>query len=271
MLASLSVFARCISTWLLLALVLVNPVLAANDLPDYRGFVNDYAGVLQPQERIALQRLCQQIRDSSSNEIAVAIFPSLDGRDIKDFTGELARKWKVGGAKNNNGVLIGIFVQEKKIRIEVGYGLEGAIPDARAFRIIKEDIQPNVLQGKYFEGLAIGVVKIGQLAVGEYREPIKRNKNFTAQQLYIALGVVAFIILIIALVVYFDSKRRKKRPYGRGNDYYDDDRGGGGFFFFPTFWGGGYGGGGGGGYDNDSGGGFDDFGGGDFGGGGADD
>ena len=215
------------------------------------GFVNDYAGLLKTEESRALEQYLRTVRDSSSNEIAVAIFASLEGEDIADFSGNLARKWGVGGKENKNGVLLTVFVRERKARIEVGYGLEAAIPDAVAKRIITDHISPQFKRGNYFQGLASGVQALAAAAVGEYKvKTVKRgNRNYSRKDWTVAIVVIVVIVWLIARY-----SRRGGGGYGGG---------GGGFFFIP---GGGYGGGSsfGGGSS-----GFGGFGGGDFGGGGA--
>ncbi len=216
------------------------------------GFVNDYAGLLTAEESRALERFLRTVRDSSSNEIAVAIFPSLEGEEIADFSGNLARAWGVGGKENKNGVLVTVFVRERKVRIEVGYGLEGAIPDAVAKRIITDKISPHFKRGQYFQGLASGAEALAAAAVGEYKvKNVKRgDPRYSGKDWTVAIVVIIVIVWLIA---------RYSRRGGGGGGY-----GGGGFFFIP---GGGWGGGGFGGGSGGSG--FGGFGGGDFGGGGA--
>jgi uncharacterized protein len=219
-----------------------------------QGFVNDYAGVLRPDESRSLERFLRTVRDSSSNEIAVAIFPSLDGEDLEDFTGNLARQWGVGGKTHQNGVLVAVFVRERKVRIEVGYGLESAIPDAVAKRIIADHIAPAFKRGQYYQGLAAGAQALAAAAVGEYQiKNVKKSERFSRRDWTTAIIVIVVFILLIR---YFSRRGGGGGGYG----------GGGGWFFIPTGgWGGGYGGG----WGGDSGSSFGGFGGGDFGGGGA--
>ncbi|MCS7086887.1 MAG: TPM domain-containing protein, partial [Bacteroidia bacterium] len=118
---------KSLSLFVILLWAMRATALALEVPPSPSGFVNDYAGVLRPDESRALERFLRSVHDSTSNEIAVAIFPSLEGEDVAEFTFKLAHLWGVGDRKNQNGVLVAVFVRERKVRIEVGYGLEAAI------------------------------------------------------------------------------------------------------------------------------------------------
>ena len=90
--------------------------------------VTDVAGILSPEQKQALESKLVAVDDSSSNQIAVVILPSLDGYPIEEYATKLFRQWGIGNKKTNNGILLLIAVEDRKVRIEVGYGLEGAIP-----------------------------------------------------------------------------------------------------------------------------------------------
>ena len=219
--------------------------------------VTDLAGVLSPEQKQALENKLVAIDDSSSNQIAVVILPTLDGNPIEEYATKLFRTWGIGNKKTNNGILLLIAIQDKKIRIEVGYGLEGAIPDITANSIIDNDIKPAFRQQAYYEGIDKATDDIAKAAVGEYKEARPKKTRSKSK----GSGGLFLIILIIILAVL-----RNGRGGGGSNI------GGGGFSDVATgmllgslLGGGGRGGGGFGG----GGGGFGGFGGGSSGGGGA--
>ncbi|MGZ3443618.1 MAG: TPM domain-containing protein [Polyangia bacterium] len=220
--------------------------------------VTDYAHALQPD---AVARLNQQLlsyEPGSTRKIVVAIFPSLEGEDPADFTVRLAEAWKIGSKKNNDGVLVTLFLAEHRIRIEVGYGLEGQLTDAQSKRIEDELMAPRFKAGDYEGGLRAGLAAIDTATGGhehdEGKLPVKQNGNDGGGG--IPIGLIIFVIFIIFFVI---------RRRGGG--------GGGGGFWPGFFLGGGGGGwsGGSGGWSSGGGGGggWSGSGGGSFGGGGA--
>lgn len=227
--------------------------------------VNDYAGVLSASDKETLERKLVAYDDSTSNQVTIVLVSTLDGRPIEDVTLAIYRGWGIGNKKTNNGVLILAAINDRKVRIEVGYGLEGAIPDITANQIIRNDISPNFRSGDYYEGLSKAAESVIQASRGEYKAPAGYRKGRSKG---IGNIVGGFIIIIIILAVV---------GRGRGGG------GGGGFmsrrgygdvltpFIIGSLLGGGGrgGGGGGGGWSGGGGGGFGGFGGGSSGGGGA--
>lgn len=132
------------------------------------GFVNDFAGMLQPQERAALEQKISAFASSTSNEIAVVTIPNLGGDTVENFATKLFEEWKIGKAKKDNGVLLLISRDDRKLRIEVGYGLEGALTDAQSYWIIRDVITPSFKAGNYYAGIDGGVSKIMAATQGEY-------------------------------------------------------------------------------------------------------
>ena len=237
--------------WLLLA-----TAAAAQPVPPVPGqFVSDQADILPADAEARLNARLKQFDDETSNQVLVATFPSLpQGSAIEEFTVRTATAWRAGRGKLDNGVILFVFVQDRKVRIEVGYGLEGALPDVTAFRIIEEQITPRFRGGDYPGGLEAGVSAIIAATRGEYKaEPRPAAPAGGGDN-----GWMIFLFIII-LIIMFRGGGGGGRTYGR--------RGyrGGGFIPIPMGWGGGGGGFGGGGF---GGGGFSG-GGGSFGGGGA--
>ena len=219
--------------------------------------VTDNAGILSPEQIQALENKLVAIDDSSSNQIAVVILPTLDGYPIEEYATKLFRTWGIGNKKTNNGILLLVAIQDKKVRIEVGYGLEGAIPDITANSIINNDIKPAFREGADYEGIDKATDNIAKAAVGEYK--VKREKQSKNK----GSNVILFFLIVFFIVIILGKGK------GGGSNI-----GGGGFNDFATGMllgsllnGGGRSSGGWGG--GDSGGGFGGFGGGSSGGGGA--
>lgn len=226
--------------------------------PNPPRLVTDQAGVLSPEQLAALEAKLVAIDDSSSNQIAVVILSSLDGQPKEEYATKLFREWGIGNKKTNNGVLLLVAIQDRQIRIEVGYGLEGAIPDVTALSIIDNDIKPAFKAGAYYEGLDKATDDLAKAAVGEYKEARKKKSKDKGSPL-------VFIMVVILIVIILG-----KRGGGGGSNI---NRGG--FSDFTTgmllgsLLNGGSSRGGWGGGDFGGGGGFGGFGGGSSGGGGA--
>jgi uncharacterized protein len=216
--------------------------------------VTDYAHALSPD---ALGRLNQQAlsyEPGSTRKIVVAIFPSLEGEAVEDFTIRLAEAWKIGSKKNADGVIVAVFLAEHKIRIEVGYGLEGQLTDLQSKRIIDELIAPRFKAGDIEGGLRAGIAAIDTATGGHEHEearPLARSPQSNDSGGGFPIG---FIIVIFVVVVGIALRSR-----GGG--------GGGGFWFGGG--GGGWSGGSSGWSSGGGGGGWSGSGGGSFGGGGA--
>jgi uncharacterized protein len=165
--------------------------------PSTPQLVNDIAGVLSPSEKAALESKLVAIDDSSSNQIAVVILPTLDGYPIEEYAVKLFRDWGIGNKKTNNGVLLLIAINDRKVRIEVGYGLEGAIPDITANSIIDNDIKPAFKAGAYFEGIDKATDNIAKAAVGEYKVARKKRAKDTGGSLLLFVIIVFVIVAIV--------------------------------------------------------------------------
>lgn len=233
--------------------------------PPAGSMVNDLAGVLDAQEEQLLNERLISLDNSSSNQIAVATIKSLNGGSIEDVAVATYRAWGIGTAKKNNGVLIIVVTEDRRMRIEVGYGLEGAIPDAIAGSIIRNDMAPLFKKGDYYHGILNAVESLSKAAVGEYNEPRKQR---TADDGGRGGGsIFKFIIIGIILLIVLGGRGGGGRGGRRGRVI---SRGGSdwlGPLIIGSMLGGGRSSGGGG--WGGGGGGFGGFGGGSSGGGGA--
>lgn len=230
--------------------------------PNPPRLVNDAANVLSPEQRDILERKLVAIDDSSSNQIAVVLIKTLKDYPIEEYSTKLFRDWGIGNKKTNNGVLIVAAIDDRKIRIEVGYGLEGAIPDITTASIIRNDIVPSFKTGDYYHGIDAATTSIAKAAVGEYK--VARQKPSGGKG---GGSILTFIIILVIVIVIVSAGR------GGGGGGMMSRRGVGGLaetlLWTSLLSGGGRGGGGGGWGGGDSGGGFGGFGGGSSGGGGA--
>jgi len=217
------------------------------------GPVNDYAHALPPG---GVERLTQQLKSyeqGTTRQIAVAIFPSLEDESIEDFTIRLAEKWKIGSKKNSDGVLVTLFMKEHRDRIDVGYGLEGQLPDALAQRILHEVMEPRFKQGDLEGGLREGLGAI-DTATGGHEHAEGKLPVASARSRGTPFENVIGFLVIVAIVIVVGRITRRRGGGGGGGSF-------GGFS-------GGSGGWSGGGSGSSSGGGWSG-GGGSFGGGGA--
>ncbi len=229
--------------------------------PNPPRLVTDAAGVLSADQVETLERKLVALDDSTSNQIAVVLIKSLGDNAIEDYALKLFREWGIGNKKTNNGVLIIAAIDDRKMWIEVGYGLEGAIPDVTAASIYRNEMVPEFKKQNYYQGIDNAINALSKAAAGEYKvkKEKKRGNNDGGGS-----SIFTFLILIIIVIVILARGGRG----GRGG-------GGGGLgsianavILSSLLNGGGRGGGGWGGGDS-GGGGFGGFGGGSSGGGGA--
>lgn len=215
------------------------------------GYVNDFAGVVGGQAA-AIEALLTELDQKTGAQVAIVTVRSLQGGEINDFAVRLFERWGIGGAAEDNGVLLLAAIDDRAVRIEVGYGLEGLINDASAGRMLDEAVLPYFRQNDYASGLAAGAVTIAQRIAQETGVeltgvPAIQTRERNSSPLG---GIVGFLLMLLLIPILW------RHPWlllllmsgGRG---------------------GGFGGGGGGGFGRGSGGGFGGFGGGMSGGGGA--
>jgi uncharacterized protein len=231
--------------------------------PAPRDHFNDYAGIVAPATTTQLNRELEQFERDTSNQIVVAIFPHMQsGSSIEDYTVRVFQAWRVGQKQQNNGAVLFIFSQDRKLRIVTGYGLEGALPDALCKRIIEEEITPRFRNGDFTGGAAAGTRAMMAAVRGEYRG----TGRTAADQSSARDGSSGFPLFAVVLVVIFlfvvSRFRRRNTVFGRRGTWVDH----------TPWWGGGGGGwsgGGGGGWSSGGSGGSFSGGGGSTGGGGA--
>lgn len=160
--------------------------------------VNDFTGTLTQEQKDALERKLVAFDDSTSTQIAVVIIPSLNGNEIADYNVKLFRAWKVGNKKTNNGVVLLIAKEDRKLNITTGYGVEGALPDITCKEIIDEIIVPQFRGNDYYRGIDRGTTAIMQAVKGEYTAPkgyrSKGKGNTSGKAIIIIILVIIFLI-----------------------------------------------------------------------------
>jgi uncharacterized protein len=226
--------------------------------PKPAGYFNDYAGVVSKEAALRFNEQLAQFERETSNQVVVAVFRKMESdSSIEDYTQRVAQIWGVGQKDRRNGAVLFVFIEDRKMYIQVGYGLEGTLPDVTAFDITERHIKPFFRQQDYERGLATGIDLICKAIRGEYKGGGKTNAERTASSGRGGGNVLFFVIFVIIILMMIRASRRK-RGYGYSS------------FGGPFI--GGWGGGSGGGWSggSSSGGGFSGFsgGGGSFGGGG---
>ena len=243
----------------LLGVLLLGSLRAAEVIPPApRDHFNDYAGLVSAGTAQALDAQLTQFERETSNQLLVVVYPHLQSASsIEDYTVRVAQAWGAGLKDKKNGAVLFIFSEDHKLYVQVGYGLEGVLPDALCKQIIENEITPRFRQRDFTGGLQAGVTALIAATRGEYHgtgrsvaDGRRRNDN--------GLGPVGIAVLVFLLVGWSVIRRRSSTVYGRNGRVisYGGFLGGGGSF------GGGSGGGGGGGGSFSGGGGS-------FGGGGA--
>jgi uncharacterized protein len=259
-------------------LALVATPAAAQTFPALSGRVVDAANLLSPADEAELTGKLQALEQASSRQLVVATVPDLEGRPIEDYGYQLGRHWKLGQEGANNGAILLVAPTERRVRIEVGYGLEPIITDALSWQIINQTILPRFKAEDYPGGIKAGadalIAQLGappEVAERAAMEALQTRQAASAQRQSgggFPFELIFWGIVLLFVILPMLRGGRRGRRYGRR-------RGGSVFIWGPGFGGGGggWGGGGfgGGGFGGGGGGGFGGFsgGGGSFGGGGA--
>ena len=184
---------------LILLVLLCGISLADVKLPSPAGFVNDFAGVLTAPEKQELEGISQALMDKTGAELAVAVVETVEPLDSKLYAVELFEKWGIGEKSKDNGVLVLLAIKEQRIEIEVGYGLEGVLPDALAGRILDNFALPNFKEGKFGVGLIETSKALSRvIAEEEIVIPVQEGSKPVSTGtflIYVIIGVIIIGIL----------------------------------------------------------------------------
>lgn len=239
--------------FVLLATLTVTPLVSALDVPPLRGRVNDLAGLMPPARARDLAERLRRFEEQTGHQVAVLTIPSLEGEDLEGFSIRVAENWKIGKKGFDNGVILLIARNDRKLRIEVGYGLEGILPDAIASRIIREVIVPRFRANDYAGGIEAGVEAILKVTGGEPLPERARAWTGSGNRLPSLAEFSILLLLGLALVGMLrrlSGQRRSEIWSARGTRRYrsraTDPLGEADFFMGGFGGGGGFSGGGGG-------------------------
>jgi uncharacterized protein len=240
------------------------------DVPRLHGYVNDYAGMISPSVKSKIEEELRVFEQSDSTQIVILTIPSLEGEEIEEFSIKVAEAWKIGQQGKDNGILLIVSKQERKIRIEVGRGLEGKLTDLMAGRIIDQVIKPRFKQADFDGGFITGVSALIAGTRGEFKgeeRPFQRRQKGPPPFLtfllffgifililgsvsrilggiagalglpafvYLALLPVGIVILILLALVGFGAGLFLPRLFSSGGSRKDrSGERGGGFFYGP--------------------------------------
>ncbi|MCC6160178.1 MAG: YgcG family protein [Deltaproteobacteria bacterium] len=225
-------------------LALAGMALALVPVPKLTGRVNDTAGILDGSQRDRIEQALADFERQTTTQIALLTVPSLDGEDIAAFGIRVGDAWKIGQADKDNGAILIVAPKDRKVRIEVGYGLEGALTDAESSQIIRNVIVPAFRDGNWYGGISGGLDAMMRATKGEYTAPAGSDNPYrrAEKKQSVFSSIVAAIIFIVLI----------STPWGRSMLWFmmassmmgggrGGSRGGGGGF---RGGGGGFGGGG---------------------------
>lgn len=237
----------------LLALIitlLLTAAAVALDVPPLRGRVNDYAGVMSQDQARALDAELAQFEQETGHQIAVLALPTLDGEDIEGFGIRVAENWKLGKKGFDNGVILVVAIKDRRLRFEVGYGLEGVLPDATASRIIRDYIVPRFRAQDYAGGIIAGIDAVMKVIRNEPLPDAAREKGRNTGSEVNSLFMFLITLTVFGVMAFASTANRRKnsmwatRGRHRGPTIFGGFGGGG--FGGGGFGGGGFSGGGGG-------------------------
>ena len=163
-------------------------------------FSQDYSGFLSASEEQALENKLENFARTTSNQIVVVIVDDIGGSDMNTFATDLGHSWGVGGAKNDNGIVVLIKPNTHDAYIAIGYGLEGAIPDLTASHIIENELTPEFKKGNYYAGLDAATDRLMELAKGEYNSAEYEKRSRRSSNIWIIIFIVFGIIFVIRMI-----------------------------------------------------------------------
>ena len=173
-------------------------LLAQPEIPKLKQYANDFTNTIPSSNLQQINNELRKFDDVSSNQIILLIINTLDGYPLEMFANEVAEKNGIGTKQNDNGILFLVVVNDRKMRIEVGYGLEGAVPDALASSIIRNEVAPYFKKDDYYSGVIAGLTSLVAATKGEYRRDRRRNTNEEEDGGF-PWGFLIFIIIFLVM------------------------------------------------------------------------
>jgi uncharacterized protein len=177
-------------------------IVHALDVPKLQGYVNDYGGMISPPAKEKLENELRALEQTDSNQIVILTIPSLEGEALEDFSIKVAEAWKIGQKNKDNGVILLVAKQERKIRVEVGRGLEGRLTDLMSGRIIDLVIKPRFKRGDFDGGFVAGISALIDATRGEFKAEGNRRgqRHDSLSSIFSMLLFSGFIMLLLGSV-----------------------------------------------------------------------
>jgi len=201
--------------WAVLALLALMEAWLVAALPNHRGYVNDFAGVLDERSVADIGKLLRETEQQTSVEIALVTVSSLDGSTIEEYGSRLFKEWGIGKRAADNGVLVLVAPHDRRVRIDVGYGLEATLPDGRAGEIIRTHFIPQFRQGNYARGIRDGLDRIVEIARSDRSErarAIQRPARGDGRP--VALFLIPFLSVFIAAGAFAAGVGIRAKAFG---------------------------------------------------------
>ena len=176
------------------------------DVPRLQGYINDYAGMISPSAKSKIEEGLRAFEQSDSTQIVILTVPSLEGENLEEFGIKVAEAWKIGQKGKDNGAILVVSKQDRKIRIEVGYGLEGKLTDLISGRIIDGVITPRFKEGDFDGGFIAGISSMIDATRGEFKaeqRPNQQNRGRGSSflTLFLFLGIFTLILGSISRIL----------------------------------------------------------------------
>lgn len=204
--------------FLILVTFFANSVFAVN-IPKYSGRVNDFANIFSSDFKNSLEQKILEIESQTTDQIAVVTIKNLQGTTVEDFAEQLFKSWGIGQKDKDNGILLLVSMEEKKVRIEIGYGLEATITDGQAGEIIRNQITPEFKKGNYQQGVLSGIEKINQYLTGNVTNDSSLNEKPKINNFILELISSTFfipIVLFYLAISYFFAFLARSSSYYLG-------------------------------------------------------
>lgn len=196
------------------------PSIAAPNFPTLTGQIVDNANLLSAEDRAAIDDALKDLEAKSSDQLVVVTLPSLDGYEIEDYGYQLGRHWGIGQKGKDNGVLLIVAPNERKVRIEVGRGLEPIVTDLMSRIIIENAILPEFRRGNFAAGIRAGVRDLKDTLLGDAEEVKERARGLNDGDGpdWIGLFMIAFWIAVVLYIIYAQMQYAAQAPQSVGSD-----------------------------------------------------
>lgn len=219
-------------TILLILFVFIAATLHPAAFPKLKGRVNDYANILNPDEERNIELLLEDLEKKTSAQVVLLTIATLDGDTIEDYSIRLTEQkdWKIGQKGLDNGVILLISMKERKLRLEVGYGLEGSLTDLKSSYIIRKLIVPGFKSGKYYQGILRGLTIVSGIISKEYDispEDLKKFKEKKDENPGVSFIIFVIIFFFFVLPVLSGKKGRGSSIFWGGGGFGGGSSGGG--------------------------------------------